>query len=80
MAENELVSVDDINLIPPGSPIRLVAKFNSPGLSKDEFLAVWSRFNLVVKDDVKEYRIPFNEAIMAVFFPGMVGPHITKKK
>ncbi|WP_156433701.1 hypothetical protein [Bradyrhizobium retamae] len=79
--QNELVAIDQINLIPPGAPIRLVAVFpKQGGLSKEEFLASWSRFNLVVKDDTKEYRVPFNEGSIAPFFPGMVGPRVTKKQ
>jgi hypothetical protein len=80
MAENTILTIAEINLIPPGAPIELVAKFNLPtGLTSEEFLATWSRFNLVVIDDTKEYRVPFNEGSLAAFFPGMVGPHITKK-
>lgn len=80
LAEGEWVPIDKINLIPPGSPIKLIAKFNFPnGMADDEFLASWSKFNLVVADDTREYRLPFNEGNIAVFFPGKVGPHITKK-
>jgi hypothetical protein len=79
-AQSQLVPIDQINLIPPGAPVKLVAVFpKQGGLNKDEFLASWSRFNLVVKDDAKEYRVPFNEGTIAVFFPGMVGPRVTKK-
>jgi hypothetical protein len=81
LAENAVLPISEINLIPPGAPIELAAKFNLPeGLTSEEFLATWSRFNLVVVDDTREYRLPFNEGSIAAFFPGMVGPHITKKK
>lgn len=81
LAENAVLPISEINLIPPGAPIELAAKFNLPdGLTNEEFLATWSRFNLVVVDDTREYRLPFNEGSIAAFFPGMVGPHITKKK
>ena len=80
-AQSEFLSIDQINLIPPGAPISLVAVFpKQGGLTKEEFLASWSRFYLVVSDDVKEYRVPFNEAAVAPFFPGMVGPRVTKKR
>ena len=79
-AQNEWVAVDQINLIPPGAPVKLIAVFSKQGgITKEEFLASWARFNLVVKDDTKEYRVPFNEGSIAPFFPGMVGPRVTKK-
>lgn len=80
VAEKEVVPISAVNLIPPGSPIQLIAKFNPPtGLTSEEFLATWSRFNLVASDDTKDYRVAFNEGSIAAFFPGMVGPHVTKK-
>jgi hypothetical protein len=80
IAENEIVPIGAVNLVPPGAPIQLIAKFNLPnGLPDQEFLATWSRFSLVITDDTKEYRKLFNEGNLAPFFPGMVGPHITKK-
>jgi hypothetical protein len=80
VAENEDLPISAVNLIPPGSPIELVAKFNVPtGITTEDFLAAWSRFNLVVVDDTKDYRLSFNEGSIAAFFPGMVGPHVTKK-
>jgi hypothetical protein len=78
--KNEVVPLDDVQLVPPGAPIDLVAKFNLPdGLSAPEFLATWSKFNLVVVDDTREYRVPFNEGNLAAFFPGLVGPRVTRK-
>jgi hypothetical protein len=80
VAGNEIVPINSINLIPPGAPIKLVAKFNLPtGLPAKEFLGTWSKFNLVVADDTADYRVPFNEGNIQVFFPGLVGPHVTKK-
>jgi hypothetical protein len=87
--ENTLVPIADINLIPPGAPVRLIAKFgdpdpNAPGkvLGQDPkmFLETWSQFYLNVEDDSRTYRLPFNEGNLMSFFPGMVGPHITSKK
>lgn len=78
--KNEAVSLDQIQLIPAGAPIELVAKFNLPeGLSASDFLATWSKFTLVVTDETREYRMPFNEGNLAPFFPGLVGPRVTKK-
>jgi hypothetical protein len=74
------IPIDQISLVPPGAPIKLIAKFNLPeGIPPAEFVATWGKFSLVVKDDTREYRVPFNEGHIAVFFPGMVGPHISKK-
>ena len=77
VAENEILKIDQINLIPSGSPIELVAKFNA--MPTEDFLGTWSKFNLVVLDDTREYRLPFNEGNIAALFPGKVGPHITKR-
>jgi hypothetical protein len=78
--KNEIVPIEEIELVPAGAPIELVARFNLPdGLNTSDFLATWSKFNLVVIDDTREYRVPFNEGHLAVFFPGLIGPHITKK-
>lgn len=78
--KNEIVALESINLVPAGAPIKLVAQFNLPtGLTAQDFLATWSKFNLVVTDDTTEYRVPFNEGNIQVFFPGMVGPHVTMK-
>lgn len=44
---NEIVPVDRIQLIPPGAPIELVAKFNPPsGLERQVFLDTWRQFFL----------------------------------
>jgi hypothetical protein len=86
--ENIAVPISEINLIPPGAPVRLVAKFGDPdpnapgkilGLDPKVFLDTWSQFFLTVEDDTRSYRLPFNEGSLMAFFPGMVGPHITKK-
>jgi hypothetical protein len=83
-----VVPINEINLVPPGATIKLVAKFGDPdpnapgkilGLESKTFLETWSQFYFVVEDDIKSYRVPFTEANLMSFFPGMVGPHITKK-
>ena len=49
------------------------------GLDPKIFLETWRQFYLNVEDDSKSYRLPFNEGSLMAFFPGMVGPHVTKK-
>lgn len=89
LAGNEIVSLDQIELIPPGAPITLVAKFGPPsptepgkilGIDPKAFLETWRQFFLNVEDDTKNYRLAFNEGQIAGFFPGMVGPHVTRKE
>lgn len=86
--KSELTSIGSINLIPPGAPIRLVAKFGEPdpnapgkilGLDAKTFLETWRQFYFNVEDDAKSYRLPYNEGNLMPFFPGTVGPHVTKK-
>lgn len=88
-AGTDIVPLDHIELIPPGAPITLVAKFGPPnpiepgkiiGLDPKVFLETWRQFFLNVEDDTKSYRLVFNEGHIAPFFPGMVGPHVTKKE
>jgi len=88
VAQNENLPIDQIELIPPGAPIQLLAKFGPPdpnapgkilGLDSKTFLETWRQFSLNVQDDTKAYRVTFNEGDLAVFFPGIVGPHVTKK-
>jgi hypothetical protein len=88
IAQNEIVSLDQVELIPPGAPVDLIAKFGPPdpnapgkilGLEPKTFLETWRQFSLNVQDDSKSYRISFNEGDLAPFFPGMVGPHVTRK-
>ncbi len=78
-AEGTYVEITKINPTPPGAPIRLLADFSPSGISKEQFIKDWSKFTLIVKDDKREYRIPFNEGNIAPFFPGLVGPHVTVK-
>jgi hypothetical protein len=85
---NEVTPIDSVNLIPPGAPVRLVAKFGAPdptspgkilGLEPKVFLETWRQFYFVVEDDSRTYRLPYNEAHLMPFFPGAVGPRVTKK-
>ncbi len=86
--KTEVTPIDKINLIPPGAPVNLVAKFGDPdpnapgkilGLDAKTFLETWRQFYFNVEDDSKTYRLPYNEGNLMPFFPGMVGPHVTKK-
>jgi hypothetical protein len=88
IAQKEIVPLDQVELIPPGAPVELIAKFGPPdpnapekilGLEPKTFLETWRQFSLNIQDDTKSYRIAFNEGDLALFFPGMVGPHVTKK-
>jgi hypothetical protein len=57
-----------------------VAKFNLPeGLEAKVFLETWRQFFFNVEDDSRKYRLPYNEGQLAPFFPGMVGPRVTKR-
>lgn len=89
VAQNEIVALNDIQLVPPGAPVDLVAKFGPPdpnapgkilGLDAKTFVETWRQFSLNIQDDVKSYRMTFNEGDLAAFFPGMIGPHVSKKK
>jgi hypothetical protein len=79
-AEGSYLNIDGINPIPPGAPVNLLADFTPGGLPREQFIKDWSKFTLYVRDDQREYRLPFNEGNIAPFFPGLVGPHITEKK
>jgi len=89
IAQGELVPLNQVELIPPGAPVELIAKFGPPdpnapgkilGLEPKVFLETWRQFSLNIQDDSKSYRLSFNEGDLAPFFPGMVGPHVTKKQ
>lgn len=78
----EFVPIDKIRLIPPGARLDLVATFEKPndaGMEPGTFLETWRQFFLNVKDDTKDYRIPFNEGHLAHWFPGRLGPRVTRK-
>jgi hypothetical protein len=88
IAQEEVAPLDQVELIPPGAPVRLIGKFGPPdpkapgkilGIEPKTFLESWRQFSLNIQDDQRSYRIPFNEGDLAAFFPGMVGPHVTKK-
>ena len=77
---NEIVPINEIELIPPGAPVELVAKFNLPaGLDPDIFLDTWSKFFINARDDTRTYRHAYNEGTFMPFFPGRIGPRVTAK-
>lgn len=87
-AENKIIPIGQAALILPGAPIVLVAKFGPPdpnapgkilGVESKVFLETWRQFSLNAEDDTRRYRLTFNEGHIAAFFPGMVGPHVSKK-
>lgn len=89
VVKTEFVPIDQIELIPPGARFELVARFGNPdpagppghvlGIENRVFLETWRQFYFNAEDNQKKYRISYTEALLAPFFPGMAGPHITKK-
>jgi hypothetical protein len=86
--KNRIVSLDKVQLIAPGAPIELVAKFGAPdpampenlfGLEPRQFLEKWRQFAFNAKDDSRLYRMDFNENSMMPFFQGQVGPRVMIK-
>lgn len=86
--ENRVVAIDKVQLITPGAPIQLVAKFGPPdpnnpgkilGLDAKTFLEKWRQFSFNVKDDVRSYKLDFNENSLMPFFQGKVGPRVMIK-
>ena len=77
---NEVVKLDQVEPIPPGARIELVAQFNPPdGLPPKEFLETWRQFSVNIIDDTRSYDLSYNENVMMVFFEGKVGPRVTKR-
>jgi hypothetical protein len=85
----EILPLDQIELLPPGANLDLVAKFGPPdpanpgkilGLDPKIFLETWRQFSLNLEDDTRSYRILYNEGQLAPLFPGILGPHVTKKQ
>ena len=84
----KIVPIDQIQLIPPGARIELVAKLGPPdpnvvgnvlGLDPKAFLDKWRQFAFNVTDDVRSYRFDYNDIHMMVFFQGKVGPRVMVK-
>ena len=86
--ESKIVPIDQVQLIPPGARVELVAKLGAPdpntpgnvlGLEPKPFLEKWRQFSFNVSDDMRSYRNDFNDTHMMVFFQGKVGPRVTIK-
>jgi hypothetical protein len=86
--DTKIVPIGQIQLIPPGARIELVAKFGPPdnnvagnvlGLDPKAFLEKWRQFSFNVTDDVRTYRYDYNDSHMMVFFQGKVGPRVMIK-
>jgi hypothetical protein len=85
---SKVVPIDKVQLIPPGAPIELVAKFGPPdpavpgnilGIASKDFLEVWRKFSFNATDDTRSYQMEFNENSMMPFFQGKVGPRVSIK-
>ena len=86
--DTNIVPIDRVQLIPPGAPIELVAKFGPPdpatpgkilGLDPKTFLERWRQFSFNATDDFRSYQTEFNETAMMPFFQGKVGPRVSVK-
>lgn len=85
---SKIVTIDKVQLIPPGAPVELVAKFGPPnpsvpgnvlGIAPKDFLEVWRKFSFNATDDTRAYQMEFNENSMMPFFQGQVGPRVSIK-
>lgn len=85
----KLVSLDQIQLVPPGALIEVLAKLGPPdpdhpgfvlGVDADTLLAKWRQFAFEATDDTRSYRMDFNENVMMIFFQGKVGPRVAIKE
>jgi hypothetical protein len=86
--DTKVVSIDKVQLIPPGATIELVGKFGPPdpnveghvlGMEPKAFLDKWRQFSFNAADDTKSYHFDFNENAMMPFFQGKVGPRVVLK-
>lgn len=78
--EPKIVEIEKVQLIAPGAPIELVAKFNLPtGMEPKSFLEKWRKFSFNVTDNTRSYHFDFNENAMMPFFQGKVGPRVVMK-
>jgi hypothetical protein len=85
---SKIVPINRVQLIPPGAPIELVAKFgpadpNAPGkimgLEPKVFLEKWRQFSFNAADSKRSYHFDVNENAFMVFFKGKVGPRVILK-
>jgi hypothetical protein len=85
---SKIVPINRVQLIAPGAPIELVAKFGPPdpstpgnimGLDPRVFLEKWRQFSFDAADNKRAYHFDVNENAFMVFFKGKVGPSVTLK-
>lgn len=86
--EQKIVALDKIQMIAPGAPIELVAKFgpadpSNPdkilGLDPKAFLERWRQFTFSAADEERSYSFDVKEDAMMPFFKGRVGPRVAIK-
>lgn len=74
--DTKIVPINQIQLIPPGARIELVAKFGPPdpnvpgnvlGVDPKSLLDKWRQFSFNVTDDVRTYRFDYNDSNMMPF-------------
>jgi hypothetical protein len=85
---SKIVPLNRVQLIAPGAPIELVAKFGAPdpkvpgnilGLEPKTFLEKWRQFAFDATDDKNSYHFEFKENAFMPFFKGKVGPRVVLK-
>ena len=85
---SKLVPISRVQLIAPGAPIELIAKFGPPdpnnpgkilGLDPKTFLEKWRQFSFEAIDNKRTYTFEVNERAFMAFFKGKVGPRVTLK-
>jgi hypothetical protein len=86
--ETNIRPIDQAQLIPPGAPIELVAKFGLPdpqhpgnilGLDPKVFLEKWRQIAFDAVDAKRTYHFELKENAFMPFFQGKVGPRVTFK-
>lgn len=84
----KIVALDRVQLVPPGAPIELVAKFGPPdpagpglvkGIEPKVFLDKWRQFAFDAADNKRTYHFEVNENAFMPFFKGKVGPRVALK-
>jgi hypothetical protein len=75
LEKEDFVEIQDLNPMPPGALVRLVA-FIVPALAPKEFLARWQNIDFIAKYNGVFHRLEFD---FSSSFPGVVGPRTTKR-
>lgn len=74
-----IIPINELNLIPAKAPIVLVAEFVPP-VAHGQFIDEWKKFTFNAEYAGTVYRFTYDEAMMSLFFPGKLGPRLSKKK